>query len=107
MDTREKMVAEARLFVRLGLLSFLGFAYYYAQLFFGLSGNAFLFKALAIVFLISSVPLPIIAINNKKLFPELGGHGKQVLALGTVLILVHHFLMTFLFVMFLSEGRMG
>ncbi len=107
MDTREKMVAEARLFVRLGLMSFLGFAYYYAQLFLGLSGNAFLFKALAVVFLISSVPLPIIAINNKKLFPELGGHGKQVLALGTVLILVHHFLMTFLFVMFLSEGRMG
>lgn len=107
MDTREKMVAEARLFVRLGLLSFLGFGYYYAHLFFGVVNNAVLFKALAVIFLISSLPLPIIAINNKKLFPELGGHGKQVLALGTVLILVHHFLMTFLFVMFLQDGRMG
>lgn len=107
MDTRQKMVAEARLFVRLGLMAFLGFGYYYAHLFFGLLGNAFLFKALAVLFLVASVPLPIIALNNKKLFPELGSHGKQMVALASVLILVHHFLMTFLFVMFLQGGRMG
>ncbi|MCC7502333.1 MAG: hypothetical protein IT229_07370 [Flavobacteriales bacterium] len=107
METRQKMVAEARLFVRLGLMAFLGFAFYYAHLFFGFFGNAFLFKALAVVFLFAAVPLPIIAVNNKKLFPELGGSGKQVLTLATVLLLVHHFMMTFVFVMFLQQGHNG
>ena len=71
METKPKMVAEARLFVRLGLLSFLGFVFYYAHLFFGLLDNVVVFKALAITFLLATVPLPIIAVNNKKLFPEL------------------------------------
>ena len=104
METRQKMIAEARLFVRLGLLSFLGFLFYYVHLYFGLFGNAVLFKALAVLFLLTTVPLPIIAVNNKKLFPELGGGGKQILRLATVLLLVHHFMMTFVFIMFL-QGR--
>ena len=41
------MVAEARLFVRLGLLSFAGFVFYYAHLFFGVMDNVVMFKALA------------------------------------------------------------
>ena len=102
METRQKMVAEARLFVRLGLMAFLGFAFYYAHLFFGLFGNAFLFKALAVVFLFAAVPLPIIAVNNKKLFPELTSSGKTVLTLASALLLFHHFLMTFIFVLFLK-----
>ncbi len=105
MDQRSKMIAEARLFVRLGLLSFAGFLFYYAHLFFGLLTNAFLFKALAVTFLLATVPLPIIAVNNKKLFPDLPSSGKTFLTLASCLLLFHHFLMTFIFVLFLKgEG---
>ena len=105
METKPKMVAEARLFVRLGLLSFIGLVFYYAHLFFGLLDNVVVFKALAITFLLATIPLPIIAVNSKKLFPELTSSGKQVLTLATALLLFHHFLMTFIFVMFLKgEG---
>lgn len=102
MDSKHWMVTEARLFVRLGLLSFLGFLFYYAHLFFGLLDNVVLFKTLAITFLLATVPLPIIAMNNKKLFPELSSSGKTVLTIVTGLLLLHHFLMTFIFVLFLK-----
>ncbi|MFT3885088.1 MAG: hypothetical protein QM724_06550 [Flavobacteriales bacterium] len=87
------------------MLSCVGLAFYYAHLFLGMFSNAFLFKALAVTFLLATVPLPIIAVNNKKLFPALHRGGKTVLALATVLLLMHHFLMTFIFVMFLNEGN--
>ncbi|MBX2980381.1 MAG: hypothetical protein KF905_13880 [Flavobacteriales bacterium] len=106
MEQKQKMVTEARIFIRLGLLSFIGLAFYYAHLFFGLLSNAFLFKALAVTFLLATVPLPIILVNNKKLFPELNSSGKAVLTAATVLLLLHHFLMTFIFVMFLNSNGM-
>lgn len=106
METKKKMVAEARLFVRLGLLSFAGFVFYYAHLFFGLLDNVVLFKMLAITFLLATLPLPIIAVNNKKLFPELNASGRTILKVVTALLLIHHFLMTFIFVMFLQGGSM-
>jgi hypothetical protein len=106
METKSKMVAEARMFVRLGLLSFLGFVFYYAHLFFGLLDNVVLFKALAITFLLATIPLPIIAVNNKKLFPELNSSGKTVLTVASALLLLHHFLMTFIFVLFLKGEAM-
>ncbi|MBP6313668.1 MAG: hypothetical protein KA408_15445 [Flavobacteriales bacterium] len=102
MENRKQMVAEARIFIRLGLLSFVGFGFYYAHLFFGVFDNGLAFKALAVTFLLATVPLPIIAMNNKKLFPELNKSGKNVLTLVSALLLFHHFLMTFIFVMFLK-----
>ncbi len=99
------MVAETRLFLRLVLLSIAGFLFYYAHLFFGLLDNVVVFKTLAITFLLATVPLPIIAINNKKLFPELNTSGRMVLKLATTMLLFHHFMMTFVFVMFL-KGEM-
>ena len=102
MEPKPKMVAEARLFLRLGLLSTAGFIFYYAHLFFGLMENVVLFKTLAITFLLATIPLPIIAMNNKKLFPELTSSGKTILTLVTAMLLFHHFLMTFIFVMFLK-----
>ena len=105
MDPKAKMVAEARLFMRLALLSFAGFLFYYAHLFLGFLDNVFLFKALAITFLLATVPLPIIAVNNRKLFPELQGRGQTVLRVASLFMLFHHFLMTFIFVLFLKgEG---
>lgn len=106
MENKQKMVAEARLFIRLGLLSFIGFVFYYAHLFFGLLDNVVLFKTLAITFLLATVPLPIIAMNNKKLFPELTAGGKMILRLVTAMLLFHHFLMTFIFVLFLKGEAM-
>ena len=102
MESKKKMVAEARLFLRLGILSTVGFIFYYAHLFFGLLDNVVLFKTLAITFLLATVPLPIIAMNSKKLFPELTRSGKNILTLVTAILLFHHFLMTFIFVMFLK-----
>ncbi len=99
------MLTETRTFIRLGLLSIFGLAFYYSHLFLGMVGNAWLFKALAVCFLIATVPLPIIAANNRKLFPALEKRTKQLLVMGAMLLLVHHFLMTFIFVMFLPEGR--
>lgn len=104
MNPRSKMVAEARLFVRLGLLSFVGLIFYYAHLFLGVLNNEFMFKALAVTFLLATIPLPVIAMNNKKLFPELHAQGRRVLTLAAVLLLFHHFLMTFVFVLFLKSG---
>ncbi len=105
MESRSKMVAEARTFLRLGLLSFAGLAFYYAHLFLGIFGDLFLFRALAVTFLVVTLPLPIMAFNNKKLFPELRAGGKAMLNWATLLLFMHHFLMTFIFVMFLQEGK--
>lgn len=99
------MVSTSRTFLRLGLVSLLGFGFYYAHLFLGMVYSAWLFRALSVCFLMATVPLPIIAVNDKKLFPALEKSAKKVLALGAMLLLVHHFLMTFIFVMFLPEGR--
>lgn len=99
------MVAQTRTFIRLGLLSMVGLAFYYAHLFLGMVGNAWIFKMLAVLFLLTAVPLPIIAVNNRKLFPALEKWTKSLVVAGALLLLVHHFLMTFIFVMFLPEGR--
>ncbi len=102
MEQKQKMLAETRLFIRLGFLSFLGFGFYYAHLFFGLLDDELVFKTLAITFLLATIPLPIIAVNNKKLFPALPKSGKTALTVITAILLFHHFLMTFVFVMFLQ-----
>lgn len=99
------MVATPRAFIRFGLVSVVGLAFYYAHLFLGMVGDAWLFKALAVSFLAATVPLPIIAVNNRRLFPALDRSLQQLLVMGTLLIFMHHFLMTFIFVMFLPEGR--
>lgn len=83
-----------------------GLVFYYAHLFLGMVGSAWMFKALAVLFLLTAVPLPIIAISNRKLFPALEKGTKRLLVAGALLIVVHHFLMTFIFVMFLPEGRL-
>lgn len=99
------MVATPRVFLRFGMVSVVGLGFYYAHLFLGMVGDAWMFKALAVCFLVATVPLPIIAVNNKKLFPALERSFQHLLVMGTLLIFMHHFLMTFIFVMFLPEGR--
>jgi hypothetical protein len=103
MASQQKMVAEARLFIRLGLFACIGIAFYHAHLFLGLFNNALLFKGLAIIFLLTALPLPIIALNNRKLFPELRRSGKTILTMASLALLMHHFLMTFIFVLILKD----
>ena len=67
--------------------------------------SAWLFKGLAVLFLFAALPLPIIVINNKKMFPAWENWMKQLLVVGSLLIAAHHFFMTFIFVMFLPEGH--
>lgn len=102
---RETMIAETRTFIRLGLLSVVGLAFYYGHLFLGMVGHAWVFKALAVGFLAATVPLPIIAVSNRKMFPALEKRSKQLVVLACMLLLAHHFLMTFIFVMFLPEEQ--
>jgi hypothetical protein len=105
MESKSKMVAEARIFLRLVLFSFAGLAFYYAHLFFGVFTNPLIFKALAVTFLLATLPLPIIALNNKKLFPEVRGMSKTALNVVCIFLFAHHFLMTFIFVLILQGGR--
>ena len=106
MGSQQKSIEEARTFIRLAFVACTGLAFYYAHLFLGLFQNVFLFRTLAIVFMLFALPLPIIAFNNKKLFPEVKANGKVMLNWATMLLFAHHFLMTFIFVMILQgEGR--
>jgi hypothetical protein len=93
----------ARIFVRLLFLSFAGFAFFYTHLFFGLFNDSFLLKAAAVLFLLATLPLPMLADADRKLFPALRRRGKNLLTYGSMIILMHHALMTFLFVLFLGE----
>lgn len=101
------MLTQSRTFIRLGMLSVVGLAFYYAHLFLGMVSNVMLFKFLAVAFLLATVPLPIIAVGNRKLFPALERRNMQLVVMGSLLLLMHHFLMTFVFVMFLpGQGGM-
>lgn len=107
MDPKARALAEARLFHRLAFLSAAGFLFYYSNLFFDTIDSPFLLKALAISFLLATIPLPVIALNNRKLFPRIKGTGKKALNMATLVLLCHHFLMTFVFVMILKgEGAL-
>lgn len=104
MDPKARALSEVRLFHRLALLALLGFAFYYAQLLFGYFQSPLALKSLAILFLLVALPLPVIALNNRKVFPNVRGAQKTVLNIGVVLLLCHHFLMTFVFVMIMKGG---
>lgn len=102
MDPKARLLAETRLFSRLAFLSVFGFAFYYAHFFFGFFESMFVLKTLSIMFLLATIPLPVIAVNNRKLFPAIQGTGKTALRLATMLLLLHHFVLTFVFVMFVK-----
>lgn len=100
------MAVRTRIFIRLLFLSFVGFAFYYAHIYLGLFDNVLVFKPLAILFCLLALPLPILVVNNKNIFPELAPSGRTVLTLASFLLLVHHFLLTFIFVLFMNGEKM-
>ncbi len=93
------MVIEKQTFIRFLLYAIVGFAFYYASIFLGLFSNSFIFKALAVTFFLATIPLPSALLNNKKLFPELKKSGKRLFAFAALLLIFHHFLLSFVVVM--------
>ena len=100
------MLTQTQTFLRLGFISILGLAFYYSHLFLGLVGNDTVAILLAVTFCLGTIPLPIMAVGNRKLFPNMEKFETQLVGMGSILLLVHHFLMTFLFVMILP-GKNG
>ena len=100
------MITHTRTFIRLGFFSLLGLTFYYSHLFLGLVANDTVAMLMAVSFLLGTVPLPIIAVGNRKLFPNLEKRDMHLLGMGSMLLLMHNFLMTFLFVMILP-GKGG
>lgn len=97
------MIAETRLFIRLGVVACFGILFYHAHLFLGLFKEPIILNSIAVMFLLSAVPLPIIMLNNRKLFPQLRRSGKTILTMASLALLMHHFLMTFIFVLILGN----
>lgn len=97
------MIADTRLFLRLGAVACIGILFYHAHLFLGLFDEPITLKLVAVLFLLSAVPLPIIMLNNRKLFPQLRKSGKAILTMASLALLMHHFLMTFIFVLILKN----
>lgn len=98
------MILERDTFVKLLAYALLGFAFYYAGIYFELFESSLLFKVLAISFFLVTIPLPSALLNNKKMFPELRRRGKRILAFGAVLLIFHHFLISFVVVL-LMQGN--
>ncbi len=83
----------------------IGVLFYHAQVFLGLFDQPWIFRSLAILFLASALPLPIMAVSNRRLFPALGRPVKAAVDLASVLLLLHHFVLTLVLVFFLGNGN--
>ncbi len=103
---RQKTIEASRSFLRMGSLAIVGVFFYHAQVFLGLFDQPWVFRTLAVLFLLSAIPLPIIAVGNRKLFPELGRPGKTMVDLAAVLLFLHHFALTLVLVFFLGRGNL-
>lgn len=101
------MILEKQTFVKLLTYAILGFGFYYAIVFFGILGNSFLFKLVALTFFLVTIPLPSALMNNKKLFPELTKRGKYALAFISTLLIFHHFLLSFIVVLLMPDHGIG
>jgi len=93
------MLLERHTFLRFLIYALVGFAFYYAAIYQGLFNNSFIVKILAVTFFLVTIPLPSALLNNKRLFPELKKSGKRLLAFGALLLIFHHFLLSFVVVM--------
>lgn len=96
--------AHARLFVRSAVVAGAGIFFFHAHLFLGFVQDPFVLKVVAVLFFLSAIPLPILVIGQRKLFPGLKGGWKSLLKVASVALLVHHFLMAFIFVLILDGG---
>lgn len=97
------MAIQIRSFFQLAFFSLFGLLFYYANLFIGDLGNPFLYKSIAVVFLLLTFPLPVLAIHRKDLFKGMQRSVHQLVVLGSMALLVHHFLLTFIIVFFTGE----
>lgn len=98
------MILERNTFVKFLAYALVGFLFYYAGIYFGLFESSMFFKIMAVTFFLVTLPLPSAVMNNRKLFPELKKSAKRVLAFGAILLIFHHFLLSFVVVL-LMQGN--
>jgi len=94
------MAVETRSFFQLALFSLVGLLFYYSGLFIGEMGDSLLFKAVAVLFLLGTIPLPFMAYYRKSLATDLGNGMRYLIVFGAMALMVHHFLLTYIIVMF-------
>ena len=100
------MILERTTFLKFMTYALLGFVFYYASIFLGLFGNSIIIKILAVTFLLVTIPLPT-ALMNSRMFPEIKRSGKLLLAFGAVLLIFHHFLLSFIVVLLIPGNSIG
>jgi hypothetical protein len=97
------MAIQIKSFFQLALLSIAGLLFYYSNILLGNLGSPFVYKGIAVLFLMITLPLPIVALHRKDLFKGLQKSLYQLIVLGSVALLIHHFLLTFIIVMFTGQ----
>jgi hypothetical protein len=93
------MILERQAFLRFVLYAVVGFAFYYSSIYLGLFSNSLIFKVLAVTFFLVTIPLPSALLNNKQLFPDLKKSGKRLMAFAALVLIFHHFLLSFVVVL--------
>jgi len=101
------MVLEQRTFLKLLTYAAIGFVFYYAIAYFGVLGNSIPFKILAVTFFLVTIPLPSALLNSKQLFPELTKRTKRALTFIALLLIFHHFLLSFVVVLLMPGNSVG
>lgn len=101
------MVLEQRTFLQLLAYASLGFIFYYAIAFFGVLGTSIPLKILAVTFFIVTIPLPSALMNSKHLFPELTKRTKRALSFAALLLILHHFMLSFVVVLLMPANGAG
>lgn len=97
------MVIQTKSFFQLALFSLLGLLFYYSSLLIGGIDNSIVYKGIAILILLCTFPLPIIAVHRKDLFKGIQRGIHQLIVLGSLALLIHHFILTFIIVMFTGQ----
>ena len=101
------MALEQRTFLQLLAYASIGFIFYYAVAFFGVIGNTIPSKILAVTFLLVTIPLPSALLNSKHLFPELTKRTKRAMTFAALLLILHHFMLSFVVVLLMPGNGAG
>ena len=94
------MTLDLKGYTNIALLSLLGFMFYHASFFMDAFSNGIVNKVIAVMILLITIPLPVIAVHHKKVFKGLSQGVKQLIVILSIGTLFHHALMTFVLVMF-------
>ena len=94
------MAIELRAFFQIALISILGLLFYYSNLFLGTMNGSIMVKVVAVLILLITIPLPILAVHNKNMFKGTHRGLRHLIVLASMGLLFHHALLTFVIVLF-------